>query len=606
LQEELNFEFTGCYTSQSLIKQANRFAESRLCDAEAAAALAWGALGLDYPGDALRESWQKTLFNHFHDILPGSGVHDTRTYAHGLFQDAVATCSMAETKALRLLARSVDTSFAEARGDADVPAGFVRSAVGAGAGFGSGTGRMSAAEQTKGHGPRPFVIFNTLAHERSGVVSVTVWDNAPAGVPHKIADTAFSVLTPSGKTLAAQKVGEGHYWGHDYVTLAFPIDPLPGFGYAAYVVDENETRTRNPLGRLGDRLVLENELVKAEIDIASGTIRRLVHKASRANVITPARPAGLLEFGIERPHGMSAWRLDELGTRTAPQVKSFRLAVNGPHLARADFGLRIRRSEFTLQYELRARDPNLYITLEGTWFERGTPRKGVPNLSIAFPFALRKASGRYEIPFGAIDRTQSSGEEVPAIRWAQVNGMAGRKKAGCLLINDSKHGHSLDGSTLRLTLIRSSYEPDPLPEIRQHKIRLALSPFAGELSVADAMRLGATLNQPLRAAGTDVHKGKMPRAGQFISVRPGNIVLSCLKKAEGEDALVVRVFETSGKRTVARIKLNGKLLGRLRKAAETDVLERPLRASGLKRTANTVSVPVPAYGIATVLLKTGK
>jgi len=602
LQEELNFEFTGCYTSQSLIKKDNRFAESQLCDAEVAAALAWAALGRPYPGDALREAWQKTLFSHFHDILPGSGVHDTRTYTHGLFQEIAAASGMAETEALRALAGRVDTAFGGSDKEPPGPASFVRSAIGAGVGFGSVSGQVSAAEQTAGQGARPFVVFNTLAHQRSGVATVTVWDNAPEGA-RKITDIPFSVLTPSGKTVPAQRVADGHYWGHDYVTLAFPVEPVPGFGYAAYVVREQESPAGRPLARMGKHLVLENDRIRAEIDAADGTIRRLVDRESGTRVIDPRRHAGVLEFGIERPHGMSAWRLDEMGPKKLPTVKTFGLAANGPHLARADVGLRLGRSEFTLRYELRANDPNLYITLDGTWFERGTPRKGVPNLSIAFPLALQKAAGRYEVPFGAIDRKRNNGEEVPALRWAQISGIAGTKPAGCLLVNDSKHGHSLEGSTLRLTLIRSSYEPDPLPEIGHHTVRLALSPFAGKLPVADAIRRGATLNQPLRAIGTDVHEGPLPRTGRFLSVGPDNVVLSSLKKAEDRDGLIVRIFETRGRKTTARIRVDRKLLGTLRSAAAVDVLERPVTKSGLKRTGNSVSVPVPARGMATVLLE---
>ncbi len=602
VEGELNFEFDGCYTSQSLIKRSVRFAENQLCDAEASAALAWAALGSEYPSSKLREAWQKTLFNHFHDILPGSGVHDTRTYTHGLFQEIAATSGMAETNALRAIAGRVDTSFAGASSSDAVPAELVRAALGAGVGFNAPTGQMSGAEQSQGQGPRPFVIFNTLAHERGGVVTVNVWDTPPAGA-QPLSQTPFSVLTPSGNKVHAQRTGNGGFWGHDYVTLAFPVEPLSGPGYAAYAVVEGETAPGKALGTVARNLVVENDVTRAEIDTVTGLIRRLTHKASGVDVISPAHPAGAVEYRVERPHGANAWVLDKMGPKQLPEITGYGLKLNGPHVAAASFSLRIHESSFTLQYELFAGDPNLYLTLEGTWFERGTPQTGVPNLSITFPFALKNAAARYEIPFGAIDRTLHSGEEVPAIRWAAVTGLAGKRRAGCMLINDSKHGHSLDGNTLRLTLIRSTYEPDILPEIGQHRIRLALSPFAGELPVPDAIRLGATLNQPLRAVGTDVRKGGLPRTGQFLSVEPANIVFCALKKAENEDALVLRVFEAAGKAATARITVDEGLLGKVLSAAETDLLERPLADSKLKARRNVVSLPVPAHGIGTVLVR---
>jgi len=39
---------------------------------------------------ALREAWLSVLFSQFHDILPGSGVHQTREHATALFQEVAA------------------------------------------------------------------------------------------------------------------------------------------------------------------------------------------------------------------------------------------------------------------------------------------------------------------------------------------------------------------------------------------------------------------------------------------------------------------------------------------------------------------------------------
>lgn len=597
---ELNFELTGCYTSQTLIKRSVRLGENQLFDAETSAALAWAALGMNYPAASLRESWRKSLFNHFHDILPGSCVHDSRTYTHGLFQEIVAAAGMAETIALRGIAGEVDTSHA-AEELKPVPSSFIRSALGAGIGYGSGEGRASSAEQSAGQGPRPFVVFNTLAHERAGVATVQVWDSPPPGETRKLTDYTFSVLLPSGKTVPAQRVGSGSFWFHDFVTLAFPVEALPGFGYASYVIKEESTPAGKAIAS-GD-CVMENELVRVKIDTRTGLISSLTEKASGTDVIDPARQAGVLEVATERPHEASAWSIDKTLKMEMMEIVSARVTQNGPHLARLDVACRIRESSFTLQYELRANDPCLYISLDGTWLERGTAQTGVPNLSIAIPLALKGAAASYEIPFGGIDRKQNSGEEVPANRWAAVTGLAGQKKAGCLLLNDSKHGHSLDGNTLRLRLIRSTYEPDTLPEIGRHRVRMGLVPFAGRISTADATRIGADFNQPLKPVGTDVHKGALPAAGAFLSLEPANIAFSALKKTEDGDALLLRVFETQGKATTARITVNDKLLGALLGAAEVDVLERPVAGSGLKVKGNTVSLPVPAYGLAAVTLE---
>jgi alpha-mannosidase len=103
-EAELNFIFTGCYTSQSRIKRANRLAENALYEAEAFSALAAVGQGSRYPRERFAQAWQNTLFNQFHDILPGSGTVDTREYALGLFQQTLAITGSTKQRAMRRLA----------------------------------------------------------------------------------------------------------------------------------------------------------------------------------------------------------------------------------------------------------------------------------------------------------------------------------------------------------------------------------------------------------------------------------------------------------------------------------------------------------------------
>jgi alpha-mannosidase len=614
LEHELNFELAGCYTTQTLIKKGNRIGENRLTDAETLAGLTWAALGRPYPAPALREGWRDILFNHFHDILPGSGVHDTRTYAHGLFQKTMAATSMEETLCLRLLASQVDTSGA-APAPADGPASRVSSGLGAGAGYGSANGVLSAAEQSAGQGDRPFLVFNPTAWERGEIVEATIWDNPAPGQPTPLRNRRFAARFANGTQVPAQTVNTGGYWGHDFVTVAFPVK-VPALGYAtATVVEVAGGEAASGVSHIGrthhcsyskherEPEGLENAFLRMEVDMVTGGIRSLADKRSGAILIAPERPAPVLEYGVEVPHGMTAWLVDHQGAVEYAQLVAVTRRLAGPHKASLDVKLRVKESDFTLTYEVRADDPHLYLHLAGTWFQRGTPQTGIPVLRMAFPFALDGARGRYEIPFGAIDRPHNRGQEVPALQWAQVTGRAGGRRAGCLVLNDSKYGHSLDGSTLRVSLIRSSYDPDPLPEIGQHEVHVALRPFAGALPVSAAARAGRALNHALRVMGTDVHAGRLPAGAGLVSVSPANAVLHCLKKAEQGDALVLILAEPDGKATRATVDLNARLLGRVREAVEVDLLERPVVRSSARVRGNRVSVRLPARGIASVLVR---
>lgn len=75
---ELYLEYhRGTYTTQSRNKRANRTSEFLLHDAELLATI---AAQLDqsytYPSQALTQAWQLVCLNQFHDIIPGSSIHD--------------------------------------------------------------------------------------------------------------------------------------------------------------------------------------------------------------------------------------------------------------------------------------------------------------------------------------------------------------------------------------------------------------------------------------------------------------------------------------------------------------------------------------------------
>ncbi len=618
---ELNTEFTGCYTTQSLIKKANRFAESRLIDAEAAAAVAHAAAGHAYPAEALAEAWRDTLFSHFHDILPGSGVHDTRTYAHGLYQKTVAATSMIELLALRRLASQVDTSAASEAPPAEPPPSRLADRAGAGVGYRANDGELVRSDQTIGQGPRPFVVFNPTAFDRHDVIDVTVWDNGPGGgVPLK--DRSFRVVAPDGRIIPAQVVETGGYWGHAFATLAFPA-AVPGLGYALHIVEEDAAPAGREKGLSAARLTgsrhhcsyapperasegMENDEVRVALDPRTGGIRSLLDKRSGIDLIDPSSGGASLEYAVERAIPMSAWSINNAGPVQAPEVRAVRRTLEGPHRAAIAVDLRVRESDLTVTYELRAGDPKLHVTVRGTWFQRGAPESGIPSLAFAIPLALDGATARYEIPFGSIERDLSGGEEVPALQWAMAAGTtraAGQRRgraAGCLLLNDSKHGHSLHGHVLRLTLIRSAYEPDILPEIGRHDIRMAIRPFAGVLPVSEAMCEGQAFNRALRPVGTDAHAGPLPPEFAIVRVSPGPVIVSGVKRAEESDALIVRLVNPDPVPRTSRIELASHAAGRVRDAGEVDLIERPVSGRAVRRSGRSVTARVPAFGITAV------
>ena len=606
---ELNTELTGCFTTQALIKRCNRVAEHRLLDAETACTVAAAATGRPYPAKDLELAWRDTLFCHFHDILPGSNVHDSRTWMHGLFQKTIATTTMAETLALRELAMQVDTAsgvVSEA-----TPAISQRATLGAGVGWGADRNMLGHTDQAGGP-VKPLVVFNPCAWDRAEVIEATIWSDSSMGqVTDEMRNRPLSVYTPGGKLIPAQKLEHGNYWNHAFVRIAFPVK-VPALGYATYTVVEQPcdaiTVTANQITSphhcsysMQDRRKegIKNDFLEVQIDPETGGILRLDDKRNGLSWNGPWH----LEYLLEKPHGMTAWVIDNAVKKETLQVLAIDRKLDNAYKATVDVRLKIRESEFTLTYELRAGDPMLYLHLKGTWFERGTPQTGVPTLHFTMPLSDMDSfpHGTYEIPFGAIERDTHEAEELPALNWAMVTGTNQKKPSGLLLLNDCKHGHWIDGNTFNLTLIRSAYEPDPLPDVGQHEIHLGLLPFSAKLSTSDAIRMGKSFNRPLRPVGTSLHSGKLPSQLAGVQMNDGNVLITTVKQAE-EGGVILHLVNPSTKDSIVAVTLNPQLLGEFSRAEEIDLLERPVKPSGAKLQKQTLSVKVKANAIACVKL----
>ncbi|NCB32067.1 MAG: alpha-mannosidase, partial [Clostridia bacterium] len=88
----------GTYTTQAAIKQRNRQSENALRSLELwAACAAWKGLR-EYPAQTIEKLWKELLLNQFHDILPGSGIHEVYVEAHRRY-DALLSGARKETDA---------------------------------------------------------------------------------------------------------------------------------------------------------------------------------------------------------------------------------------------------------------------------------------------------------------------------------------------------------------------------------------------------------------------------------------------------------------------------------------------------------------------------
>lgn len=595
VNDELNFVFPGCYTSQSNIKRANRYGENRLIEAETIAVIASRLLEMPYPADDIKIGWRNTMFNQFHDILPGSGVHATYEYAQGLFQETLARTSMIKTRSLRTLAGRVDTTGMNGLPIEDRPGSKVGPGIGAGAGYNSNMGKIS--DLSGGAvSAEPFLIFNPNPWLRNEIAIVKVWNK-------DIKENMVKVISAKGEEVGGQILERGGYWGHSFVSIAFPVKDLPPIGYRIYTVTQSDKTIDQKTDINTNQVnVIENAFFKIEVDQHNGGISSLVDKRTGYELVPEGKRIGVLQWLLEEPHGMTAWEIGKIIKQMdITEDTKVEIANKGPHIASIRIHQKLKESRFTTEVSLKSGIPRIDFSLNINWLERGSPELGVPMLKVSIPVAIKAESAKFEIPCGYIERP-TDGNEVPALKWADLTGNRtdGKGRAGVTLLNESKYGHNANESELKLTLLRSSYDPDPLPELGQHEIKFAIVPHDGNWNPSDSAKAGYEFNHTIEVVGTDVHKGDLPKEKEFISINPKNIMLSGIKKAEDTDEIIIRLYETDGVDTEAIVNFDPALIRPNFTAMETDILERPIPKSSARLDGNVLKVFVRAYSIVTV------
>jgi alpha-mannosidase len=594
INDELNFVFPGCYTSQSNVKRANRYGENRLVEAETIAVIASRLLGMDYPTDDIFVGWRNTMFNQFHDILPGSGVHATYEYAQGLFQETLARTSMIKTRSLRKLASRVDTSGENGAPACDMPGGKVGPGIGAGAGYESNMGKLSALSGGA-ISAEPFLIYNPNPWVRDDLAIARVWNKT-------VEDGKVKVISPDGKVIFGQVIERGAFWGHNFATIAFPVDQLPAIGYKVYTVTHSDCPVEHESSVKSDSNVIINDFLRVEVDPKTGGISSLYDKRNSCEIVPEGKQLGVLEWLLEEPHGMTAWEIGKIIDRKyINEATKVEMIHSGPSIGTIRAHYNLNNSRITMDISLKAGVPRIDFTLNIYWVERGTPEVGVPMLKAVFPLTVKSDKAKFEIPCGFMERP-TNGDEVPAIKWADLTGerLDGKGVAGATLVNESKYGHNISESEIKLTLLRSSYDPDPLPEITQHEIRFALVPHNEKWDPSDSAKVGYEFNHNIEVVATDVHKGDLPKEKMFLSVEPKNIMLSGIKKAEDTDEIIIRLYETDGKDTDAIITIDPSLIKPHKVAVQTDILERPIQDNTALLANSVLKVTIPAFSLVTV------
>lgn len=509
-QGELVHHAIGCYSAHSGVKRLNRAAELALIRAEKFAALAFARVGLPYTAEALERAWKRVLFNHFHDILAGTSLESAYDDAGQQYGEALAVAQQVSNAALQRLNWRIDIPFQE------------------------------GARVFVVWNPHPWPLRAPVEHESGGVKpGFLMKDERGEPVPAQ--------FTRSEATVSS--------WRR---RLSWVAD-LPPFGHRVYSVLPGEEGAAEELHEATS--VLENAAFRLELDAQSGGIARLLDQRTGAEVFSGPAALGVVlhDDSDTWSHGLVRFGDPEgqFGDAT------FRPLESGPVRSGVRSVSRYRGSTLTQDFFLY-QDPSLPIEVRVRvdWHEQHRL------LKLRFPTHLHFPSITAEAPYGQLSRP-ANGEEYPCGRWLDLSGVyrPSGELRGLSLIQDSKSSYSVAGSTLDLTVLRSPiyahhdpYVPTPGGDYRymdqgEQHFTYWLWPHAGNLDAAGLPRLAAALTETPLVLPESFHEGPLPLAEGNLEVGPENVLLTVFKRAEDGSGYVLRLLETAGAQTEARLTL---------------------------------------------------
>jgi alpha-mannosidase len=187
-----------------------------------------------------------------------------------------------------------------------------------------------------------------------------------------------------------------------------------------------------------------------------------------------------------------------------------------------------------------------------------------------FPYEDHSAQIRYGIPFGSAagsDIMPNSGphfgDEVPREIWAtwrQIQDwvFAGNSEWG-ITISADRQLITLDKGVIRVGMLRGCYSTlgithegkatlRQVPPAGTYVFRYSLTSGEGDWRAAKSYRAGMAFSNPLIpvSAVDELSSKPLPPTRSFCALAADNLVVTALKKAERDDAIVLRVVEMEG------------------------------------------------------------
>ncbi|MGQ9610936.1 MAG: alpha-mannosidase [bacterium] len=593
-----NLVLPGVYSSRIYLKQENVKTQTLLEKyAEPLSAFAWAVVSDDYPHPFFDRAWRLLLQNHFHDTIYGCSQDK-------VYHDAMIRFANSQQISEKLIERSIKVI----------------------------TKKVDTAQ--KKQSDIALVVFNTLYYDRTEIATKKLYFPVEADgylQNYIVKDSEGNVILSQIRNQHVRESFQPSFWEKQYpygkrireFDISFLASNVPPNGYKVfYLSPEQKPRLSKDL--IVHENGMENSYLKVKIN-SNGTIDVL-------DKLSGAIYSGLHFFeDVE-----SACGEYNHYTTTNPQIinnlcQQARLSIfeNGPVCItfRIDIDMLLPEG---LRDDIQGRSDKLvncpittYVTL-ATRSKRLDFTTIVENnvkdhrLRVRFPTGIFSDTVHAEGQFHIIERKI----ELPeSDNWVEKP-VPENVSQTFVSISDSRHGLTLinrglpeysaekgeNGVILSLTLLRSvgwigrehfvtaTYKI-PTPDAQclgTHKFEYSIYSHEGNWKEAKAWQIAHAFNASFEVAETTIHHGELPILLSLFSIEPKELVLTAFKKADDDDALIIRLYNISDKEVEGCLSV----YKTIKKAEIVNFLEKTL--TNIAISGKEITFPVRGYQIITL------
>ncbi len=548
---DLGKHAVGCYSADARIKSGNRRAENSLVAAEKFAVVASELFGFRYPADPIEREWKKVLFYQFHDSLGGCSIKSVCDSAVTAFDSATAAAAEISNAAMQKIASQIDTC-----------------------------GDVSPTEAKEKLG-KPVVVFNPHSTESTFTVRVRRLAVEPAN-----GFKSYEAWSEDGVCVPVQlvKCDSSFWYARDGIFRAV----VPAFGYRLFYIRENtenvyENVVAEEIGESIPPLTVNVKyggfrLGNASISAYFGREDDSSFSVARTDGSAAVSFDGW-RFSVDEDKFVDTWghavdgsawqRCNEMGVwahcnnKLGDEIgrfcrKSFAITECGPVRSVLHGEWAYGRSEISCDFILYSDADYIEADVKLDFREKQKTAR------LVLPADCKAVE--CETAYGHIAR-RASGEEEFAHKWIDFGG----RKSGFTLINDGTYSSRLNDNSVSVVLARSAVFADHggvkergvcYDHLDQGEIehRFSIRPRA-ESDHSAATVSGNVFNGECYTVWEGYHKGALPQYDSFMKVSSPNVCVKVVKRAQDGNGVVIRAYETSGKKCRCDIELFGRKVG---------------------------------------------